>query len=412
MLFGRMPSPEHCSKQDDTAQNRMMKTADSNLKAKTVLWSKKLAKQAAQFDAQRQLSPDTARALAQDGFFRMLVPEVYGGLEVHPWTMVECLKHLAIGDASASWNVMIGATTGVLSASLPAAAAKRIYADDPDVLTVGVTAPSGRAEAAEDGGGFVVSGRWPFGSGCQNAQWICGGCFLFDHQGHPMTDAEGRPQVGLMMFQAEQITIEDTWDVLGLRGTGSHHFHVDKAFVPKGYHVILGRRPLIRRPLYQFPTLGLLALGIASVALGVGQKALQSFIRLATEKKPTGSGKTLADRALVQSSIAQSTASLRSAEALIKEVIDAAWEKALEAKGLAVRQKADLRLAAANATHSAKDVVDQLYELSGGSAVYVDNPLHKCFRDIHMITQHMMVAQPIYEVTGRVYLGLPPRSPL
>lgn len=393
----------------EPTKQKMSKITSSNLKDKAITWSEKFANQAAQFDAERKLPPATVRALAEDGFFRMLVPLVYGGLEVHPWTMVGHLKQLAIGDASAAWNVMIGVTTAVLSASLPKEAAKRIYADNPDVVTVGVAAPLGRAEVVEDG--FVVSGRWPFGSGCQTAEWICGGCFLFDQE-KAVTDKQGQPQARLMMFQAEQVKIEDTWDVLGLRGTGSHHFHVDKVFVPRGYDVIIGQRTFICRPLYQFPTLGLLALGVASVALGVGHKALQSFIRLADEKRPTGSRKTLAERPLVQSSIAQSTADLRSAEAFIKDVIDAAWEVALEEKGLSVQHKADLRLAAANATHNVKGIVDRCYELSGGSSVYADNPLQKCFRDIHMITQHMMVAQPIYEVTGRVYLGLPPKSPL
>ena len=372
-------------------------------------WSGILPQWSSQFETERKLSADIAAEFANAGFFRMLVPKVYGGLQVHPLEFIEVLKLIAIGDGSAAWNVMIGSTTGLLSASLPEAGAMEIYAANPQVLTVGVTAPSGRAERKS--GGFSVTGRWPFGSGCQNAQWISGGCFVYEN-GEPVLDLKGQPEVRFMMFPAEQVEIEDTWDVVGLRGTGSHHFNVSEVFVPDQHTVISGSRASVSEPLYQFPLLGLLALGVASVALGTGYRALEEFIQLASNKQPTGGSRKLAERAAVQSCVARSTADLRSAEALMKEAVVNAWCFAERGERLSAELKSSLRLAAVNGTHSAVAAVDRLFEAAGGSAIYSESVLQRCFRDVHVTTQHIMVAKPIYEVVGRVQLGLPARSML
>ena len=136
-----------------------------------------------------------------------------------------------------------------------------------------------------------------------------------------------------MLFKASEVQIEDTWYAAGLRGTGSHHFNVKEQFVPEGRTVILGGRARIKRPLYQFPMLGLLALGVSAVSLGIGYHALEAFKDLAGVKKPTGSRKTLIERHSVQADVARSIADLRSAESFIKEVIDEAWLVAESGKG-------------------------------------------------------------------------------
>ncbi len=370
-------------------------------------WSHKLPELALQFEQAGRLPADIADQFAEAGFFHLLVPQKYGGLEVHPKAFIEVLKSIAKGDGSAAWNVMIGATTGCLAASLPENFARQIYG--PRTLSVGVTAPLGRADIVA--GGYRVTGRWPFASGCQNAQWICGGCFVFEN-GQQVNNEKGVPDVHLMMFEASQVEIEDTWRVSGLKGTGSHHMNVQEQFVPDGRGVVLGGRALVRTPLYQFPMLGLLALGVSSVSLGIGYGALAAFKALAGVKTPTGSRKPLVERALVQAEVARAVADLKSAEAFMKEAIDQAWEQALNGERLSVESKANLRLSAANATHKSVAAVDRLYQAGGGSSIYEDSPLQRCFRDVHVTTQHIMVASPIFEVVGRVELGLAPRSPL
>ncbi len=360
-----------------------------------------------EIEAARRLPADIARSLADAGIFHALVPREYGGAEVHPSTLVELIKTVAAGDGAAGWNVMIGTTTGLLSASLPEAFAREIFGDGPGVLSVGVTAPLGRAEAVQ--GGYRVTGRWPFGSGSQNADWICGGSFVFD-EGERRPGKHGAPDIHLMMFSRDQVEIEDTWHVSGLRGTGSHHFHVEDVFVPEGRFVRMGMRARMERPLYQFPMLGLLALGVSSVSLGIAHKALAAFKELAVAKVPTGGTRGLAERSQIQAYVAQSVADIESAEAYIHQVIDDAYAQAKQGVRLPTEVKAKLRLAAANATHRSVAAVDRLYQAGGGSSIYEGSDLQRCFRDIHVTTQHIMVAEPIFEVAGRVELGLDPKS--
>ena len=164
-------------------------------------WSARLPARSVEIESARRLPPDIAQAFATGGLFHALVPQSYGGSEVHPSTLVEIIKQIAIGDGSAGWNLMIGATTGLLAASLPDGFAREIYGDGPGILSVGVTAPMGKAEVVE--GGYRVNGRWPFGSGCENADWICGGSFIVD-QDIQRTGKSGQPELHLMMFERDQ----------------------------------------------------------------------------------------------------------------------------------------------------------------------------------------------------------------
>jgi alkylation response protein AidB-like acyl-CoA dehydrogenase len=150
-----------------------------------------------------------------------------------------------------------------------------------------------------------------------------------------------------------------------------------------------------------------LALGVCGVALGIARRALDEFIALAGGKVPTGSARTLANRSVVQRQVGEAEAALRSARAYVFASVDAAWQIASEGRSLPMEQRTDLRLAAANAAWRAAQAVDLVYHAGGGTAVYASSPLQRCFRDVHVATQHIMVAQPIFEVFGRAALGLP-----
>ncbi len=362
----------------------------------------------------RGMPGDLARDMARTGLFRLLVPRELGGWECHPQTFFDTLARTAKADSAVGWCLMIGTTTGLLSASLPPAWAKTIYQDQPDNITVGVTAPIGRAEPRQQEGaaGWQVSGRWPFGSGSQIANWICGGCTVYEN-GQPRSGKNGAPETALVFFPADQVKIHtDTWDTSGLRGTGSHDIEVNDQWVPDGRWVILGGRPRVDSTLYRFPTLGLLALGVSAVAIGIAERALEEFTELAGSKTPTGASRSLANRPSVQKEVALSSARLHSACALTREYIAEAWQEAEQTGRLGVPVKARLRLAATNNAWNAAAVVDSLYHAAGGTAIYSKSMLQRCFRDVHVATQHIMVGQPTYEVVGKVQLGLDPKQPL
>ncbi|MEM9608200.1 MAG: acyl-CoA dehydrogenase family protein [Actinomycetota bacterium] len=346
----------------------------------------------------RRLDPEMAKLIRDAGLFGMCVPRRYGGGEATAREVVDTISTVARADGAAGWCVMIAATTGLLAGTLGERWAEEIYGADPRVVTGGVTAPLGRAERVD--GGWQVTGRWPYGSGSQHSDWLVGGTLL-------PTEGDGRPDVHLMFFPADEVTIHtDTWRTSGLRGTGSHDISVDGAFVPDGRSVRLGSRPTADGALYAFSTFGLLSLGVASVSLGIARRALDELIDLAGAKTPTGSRRTLAKREVVQAQVGMAEATWRSAVDYVHAAVERAWEVAERGERISRDLRLDLRLAASNATRRSAEVVDQCWNVAGASAVYEDSVLQRCFRDVHVTTQHIMVAPPTFELAGRIQLGL------
>ena len=345
-------------------------------------------------EADRRVPDHIIRAMAERGLFRLCVPSAYGGSEVDPLTLVRVLETIAIGDGSTGWVAMIGATTGALGFYLPEEGAAEVYSSDPEVLTGGVFAPRGVAHPDE--GGFRVTGRWGFASGCEHATWLIGGSLV-----------DGLPPPRQMVFRASEVRVLDTWRVSGLRGTGSHDMAVEDVFVPESRQAsIVSEPPRLRTPLSAFPVFGLLAVGIAAVCLGIARAAVDELIGLASVKKPEGSGRLLYERPGTQAAVGAAEGELRAARAFLEEALSEVWEAATQAGEISVRDRALVRLAATHATHSAASTVDLMYSAGGGTSIYETSPLQRHFRDIHTATQHMMVAPPTLELTGRVLLGL------
>jgi alkylation response protein AidB-like acyl-CoA dehydrogenase len=231
----------------------------------------------------RRLPEALAETAIRLGLMRMGAPAEVGGLEADPATIVRALEAIALVDASASWVVMIAATTSPMTATYPHEVSRAAFG--PDDVWCGVAAPMGRARREDDG--FRVSGRWPFGSGCEVATWMTGGCMVMDGEA-PVTLPSGTPEVRMCLFPNSEVTINDTWRVSGLRGTGSHDWEVKSVFVPLERSTLLGVDvPWCPRPLFTFPIWGLLSLGIAGVALGIGRAAIDELVALAAKKTPS-----------------------------------------------------------------------------------------------------------------------------
>jgi alkylation response protein AidB-like acyl-CoA dehydrogenase len=351
---------------------------------------------AAAIERDRRLPRALVRALARAGVFRLCVPRALGGEEAEPATFLAVLEELGGADGSTGWCAMIGATSGLVSAYLPDAEARAIYGASPEVVTGGVFAPTGGA--VREDGWYRVTGRWRFASGCEHCDWLMGGCLVRD---------EDPPRHRLVLFPAADAEIIDTWTVSGLRGTGSHDIAVRELRVPVTRSVALTHdRPRAAGALYAFPLFGLLAVGIAAVALGIAGAARDEIMALAGSKTPTGGRRSLAERSTVQAALAEAEAQRASARAFLHESVHAAWTAARADGALDVAGRARLRLAATHATAAAARVVDAAYTLGGGTAVYADSPLQRAFRDVHVVTQHMMVAPATWELCGRVLLGL------
>lgn len=352
----------------------------------------------------RRLPEELARAFGEVGIWRACIPEAAGGLEVDLMTLVSVLSELSAADGSAGWCAMIGATSGLVYAYLDQAIAKEIVSAEPSFCTGGVFAPSGRAVLVD--GGCRVDGRWSFSSGAHHTTWFSLGVVMMDADA-PRILANGAPDVRGILVPSSDVEILDTWYVSGLRGTGSNDVAVHDVFVPEErIYRLVGGTPASEGTLYRFPLFGLLALGVASVAVGIARDAIDELITLATEKTPSGSRRRLADRAHAQMEVAQAKAELAAAESFIIGEGNLIWYEADEGKALDVEARARLRLAATHGTRTSARVVDRMYELGGGTSIYATSRLQRAFRDIHAATQHMVVAPATYELTGRVLLGV------
>lgn len=362
-----------------------------------------LATRADEIERARQLPVDIARRFSSAGFYRLCVPKVYGGEEADPMTIASVIETLAQADGSAAWCIFIGSTTGLMAAYMPEATAKEVFATDPELIVAGVFAPRGKA--VEDGDAYIVNGRWQWGSGSPNAKMIMGGCVVL-RNGEPILLPSGIPDSRMVMVPVSEAELTGNWDVSGLSGTGSQDFVIRNKRVPRSMSVgLMSDRPL-SRPLYAFPVFGMLAAGISAVMLGIARASISELVALAGGKTPEGHRKPLATRSRTQEDVADAEATLRSARAFFYDSIASAWIEAEKGNPLSVTARRDIRLSASHAARASVKVVDLMYNLGGGTSVYKTSPLQRYFRDVHVASQHMMIATPTMETVGRVLLGL------
>ncbi len=364
----------------------------------------RIAGRADELEAARRLPADLAAEMAQAGLFRIATPKSLGGDELPPADIVRVIEAVAEADASAGWCVMIGSTTTVSLAYLPHDVAADMVADA-DVITGGVFAPMGKAHV--EGDHYRVSGRWSWASGSANCRWLFGGCVVHEN-GAPRLLPGGRPDTRMMVMPREQVELIDSWHAAGLKGTGSGDMAVKDLSVPLSHSVsLVADKPVEAGPLYLFPVFGLLALGIAGAASGNARAALEALKAGLSGRRPAGSSRSAAERATVQVEFAKAEALLSSARALLFETLERAWAVATSEGEVTLETRARLRLAATHMVRTAADVTRIAYDLGGGSALYLESPLQRRFRDAHAMTQHMMVQPATYELAGRVLLGQP-----
>ncbi|MEC7413172.1 MAG: acyl-CoA dehydrogenase family protein [Pseudomonadota bacterium] len=362
--------------------------------------SKSFAQRSAEFEQARRLPADVSDAMAKAGIYRMFVPQSLGGSETSPLVSSQVFETLAQGDAACGWVAFIAATSGSSLARIETSAAKQMFAS-PQTMLAGVFAPNGKA--VKSGEDYILNGQWQWGSGTQNADWVLAGSMVID----PEQPADAKPRAHMCLVPKDAIEFLDTWHSTGLRGTGSTDFKLTDHRVPSAHIVGLEVRKMPDTPLFQFPNFTLLALGIGAVSMGIARAALNEFVGLAQQKKRISSSSTIAERSHTQMQIATAEAKLRSARAFYYDSVEQAWERALAGDTVDVDQRRNLRLATTHAVMASAEVVDCAYNLAGGVSVYQSSNLQRHFRDIHVATQHIMVAPSTLETTGRLFLGLP-----
>jgi alkylation response protein AidB-like acyl-CoA dehydrogenase len=267
--------------------------------------------------------------------------------------------------------------------------------------------PFGNAVAVD--GGYRVSGRWPLGSGCQHSGWIVGGCRVIDGD-KPRLSADGSPMVRILFFPAADCEILDTWDSIGLRGTGSHDYTVSDVFVPADRSLSFREPPVEPGPLYAMPTVALFGAVLAAVGLGVARHAIDLLLELAETKIAARSRQSLREDATMQTHLGRAEAMLRSARAFFYDTLADAWETVCAGRPVSVRQRAMMWLASSHVAAAAKEATGLVFEAGGSASPYVSGGIERCLRDIHALGQHVTLASGNYQMAGQAFLNLDMRA--
>lgn len=350
---------------------------------------------APEIEAARRLPPDLVDQLAAAGCFRILLPDSHGGMGADLAAVLDLIEILARADASTGWTVAIGASAWHDVAGLPRPTFDALYARGPDAVVAGAFSPSGTA-VAEDGG-YRVDGRWAFASGCEHATWLFGNC---------MEEVDGDHRLRTVLFSPSEVEIEDTWDVAGLRGTGSHHFRARGVLVPAHRTFdTFGAEPCLDAPAMQVPAPALFALELASVAVGTGFGALDEVTALAADKVPFLAGGPLADSAQFQHELAVADTELHAARGRLRELAGEAWTAASGGTPLSDDQRARIRAGAAWATGRGAAAVATAYRAGGGGSIYSSSPLQRRLRDVLGVTQHFLLRPDTFTHAGALLLG-------
>jgi alkylation response protein AidB-like acyl-CoA dehydrogenase len=354
-------------------------------------------------EADRELPRPLFEALADAGLFKLLIPRAAGGAEIDLPAYVQVLEELGKGDASTAWVVNQCAVFATYAARMPRDVARSIWIDTPRSVVANTPAPTARAVVVP--GGYRVTGRQGFSSGCRHAAWLAARALILEN-GQPGLE-DGQPEERYLFVPAAEAELLDTWHVRGMRGTGTHDFAVKDVFVPSERTVLQAGAPLLETgPLYQFPRRLLFASGDAAVSLGAARACLDRFFELAGAKTPRSMQAMLRDQPVVQATVGRSEAQLRSARAFLTEAVREIWDEAAATGAITLDRRAALRLATTHAIRLAVEVVDSVYHLAGVTAIFEGNPIQRHFQDIHVISQHTQGRLAHYELIGKYALGL------
>lgn len=352
-------------------------------------------------DAERCLPPDLVNALRASGLFRASWPKALGGSELDLIEMLEACEELSRVDGAVGWVGTFAAISGMAAAHLKPEAVSELFADA-DSVVAGQYAPIGKAERIP--GGYKVSARWSFGSGCRHASVMMGGVVV-TRDGQPVRLEGGAPEARMVMFPPADATIHmDSWNVSGMRGTGSHDYSVTDLFVPESHSFSYFDPPIYDGPLYASPLLFLAS--HIPMPLGIARASIDIVSALAQTKRLPPGPRFLRDDDVAQVAVAEAEATLGSARSWAYEIVRDIWSTLSAGDAPSSRQKALFRLSLVHVTRAARDVVSKMYDVAGSSAIQQTSPLDRLMRDMRTVCQHRVVQTRMYRPTGKALLGL------
>lgn len=358
---------------------------------------------ASSINRERQLTDRVSGPMADAGLFRLLIPKSRGGYEIDYLEFLKIVSIIAEADGSVAWCLNQNNVLSTLSAFMPDSLAEEIWAERRAVLSNGPPV-NPKAVPVEDG--YVLNGRWNFSSGSRHATWRVALTPVEGRKG-----SNGQSEVRNMIVPADWVEMEDTWQVNGLRGTGSFSFSVDDLFVPERLTFIDGGPPEVEGPLYIMPKSLLFCSGFATTALGVARAGLDSVIELSRAKTPQEQ-KLLMEQPFTQREIGQAEAIWRSAKAYLSDSAESAWHFAVTEGEIPVEERINLRLSSTHAIREAVKVADIAYSLTGSSAIFEQTAIQRKSQDVRTISQQIQGRLSHYDTAGQHFLGMSPQGRL
>ena len=359
------------------------------------------------------LPPALVEQLRAAGFYRMVIPRSLGGLQVDPLTYLRVVELLAEGVGSVGWNLANNSIGQLVTLGLPDEGVLEVHGQGEPSIIAG-TAVQGGGQAVPVAGGYRVNGRWTFGSGCREASWMLGSFQILD-DGEPRRRDDGGSLYWRGVFPKSETTIVDgSWDVAGLRGTGSFDWTVQDVFLPE-------RRttPHVGVPLdnqwdrwpgltYALPSVCWVGPHHSSVITGIARAGIDALIALAADKTPRGRTFRLNDSPQVQESVGRADAILNAGRVYRSAMIAELWNAIAAGEETTLEQRARCRLASTYAADSAREAMDLVYRHGGSTSFKRESRLAECWRDLHVVGQTVTVGPEWYPIGGRVYLGMDP----
>lgn len=369
-----------------------------------------VALRAEELDRSGVIPSDLFDDLVATGCFQALVPKANGGLEFSLAEVNELTIEAARANGSLGWLLLIGIPVPLIFGLFPQATVAQLMADYPRLRGRGTIAPKGAAIPVD--GGYMVSGQWPFASGGPDPDVVAGNCVVID-KGAPRIGPGGVPEMVVALLPATQVEFLDTWHVLGLRGTDSCDFAVRDVFVPEHMttHMFTATN-CFDTPATRLPLRVALAMGHASVAIGIAQGALDEIVEVAkTKRAAMNPAALLAEDPVFRHILGDQTLRHASARSLLDHVADTAWQAGVSGRPLSPEEILIGRTMAGYVTAECVKIVDAAYTLAGSASVYDTSSLQRRLRDIHVATQHVAATTEGYRMLGAVLVGEEP-SPI
>jgi alkylation response protein AidB-like acyl-CoA dehydrogenase len=364
-----------------------------------------------QAELDRHLPEPVAVAMRERNLFCLWLPGSLGGPELPIATVVQVMEELSRQDGSVGWNSMISTNHSILWSHLNHETASSMVEGGRHVIagTIGGggdrSTPGGGLATKVDGG-YRITGKWGFASGCHHADWMVANGRISEN-GELRKNPQGGVGLYSFLVPPSQVTLLDTWYTTGMRGTGSHHFEATGVFVPEDRMFPTGTSETEEtNPIYSTARTTPWSACIAGVAIGIARDAVDSFVELAKVKPASVGRNALLDRDSVHRAVGEAEGRLRAGRAFLLEtarLVDAYLERR---EAIPDDLAAQMRAATGAASILSVEAVDSMYTMAGSSSIYATNRLDRCFRDVHTTVSHAVGGLNGLTVSGRYYLGL------